>query len=197
LVVLQPQLYLDLEPEYRSQRAKKQDEMVQQGLEDFYPADLLEGVRHDFDNMNIVDDVEAQELDDGFRFKGYLLNLVTFGYTPAHAFAIEALKRQETAYFFRPLFLRSLMYSPIHGLSLGSKQGEGAPDRVCYPFGRVPFAEGEQSTSPLTGGEIRDSHDLLSFVKASILRQGKNDSYQIIEERFLSTGYWVKCPKAC
>ena len=275
LVVLQPQLDLDLEPEHRSQRVKQQNEMVVRGLEraqlavspqttlvqgplgphDFYPTDPLDNVRHDFGTMKvyIVDDVDAQELDDGISIEripsepGHIwihTHIADPGslIPPTHTFAIEALKRQETAYFFPrtwPLFPRSLMHSPIHGLSLGSKE-EGVPDRVLtfsakvdqnanildykvraglvrnvktvnyntvdralgvqperhYPFGRVPFVEGNQTApSSLPDGETRDFHDLLSFAKASILQRGKNDSYQIIEERSTLNGLSGSMPK--
>ena len=167
LVVIQPHLDLDLEPEHKSKRVKKQNELVQRGFkmikeaatnqpttrtknrlgpEDFYPSDPLEGVRHDFGDMKIyvVDDFNAQELDDGISIERIPLEPgsmwihvhvadIASVIHPRHVFAIEASKRQDTMYLHNrtfPLFPPSLTHSPTHGLSLGSRGKGGGPLRV-------------------------------------------------------------------
>ncbi|KAF8348811.1 hypothetical protein F5887DRAFT_947631 [Amanita rubescens] len=166
LVVIQPHLDLDLEPEHKSKRAKKQNELVQRGFkmikqaatnrpttqaknrlgpEDFHPSDPLEEVRHDFGDMKIyvVDDFNAQELDDGISIERvplepgsmwihvHIADMASVIH-PRHVFAIEASKRQETMYLHNafPLFPPSLTHSPTHGLSLGSRGKGGGPLRV-------------------------------------------------------------------
>ena len=164
LIVVQPHLDLDLEPEHKSVRAKKQNAMVRRGFEaiaknrpttrtkkllgpkDFYPSDPLEGVRHDFGDMKmyVIDDLNAQELDDGVSIERIPLEPgntwihvhvadVASVIPPGHVFAIDASKQQETLYLNNrafPLFPSSLVHSPTHGLSLGSKREGGGPLRV-------------------------------------------------------------------
>lgn len=141
----------------REEMAQRGLEKIQQGAattriqgplgpEDFYPTDPLESVRHDFGDMKvyIIDDAGAHELDDGISIERipsepgrtwlhvHIADPASV-IPPSHALAIEARKRQESIYFYTrtwPLFPRSLMHSPTHGLSLGSKQAQGIPDRV-------------------------------------------------------------------
>ncbi|PFH53044.1 hypothetical protein AMATHDRAFT_138267, partial [Amanita thiersii Skay4041] len=85
IMMLQPDLNLDLDPVGNSAYVKERHALVERGLkrlkepvsaaqptgplgpEDFYPSDPLESLRHDFGNMRVyvVDDVGAHELDDG------------------------------------------------------------------------------------------------------------------------------------
>lgn len=157
LVVLRPDLNLDPEEEGTSLRVKDQDALVARGFltpaarshgplgpEDFYPTDPLESVRHDFGDLPVfvIDDASAEELDDGVSLERIPsepgntwlhVHIADPGSVlpPTHTLAKEALKMSESKYFLQrswPLFPRSLMHAPGHGLSLGSKPD--LPDRV-------------------------------------------------------------------
>lgn len=159
LLVLLPEFDIDLEPEATSPRAIAEKALVKKsystlgstagqvlGPEDFHPTDPLDSVRHDFgnDRVFIIDDVDAEELDDGCSLEripsepdnhwihvhiadpAHLLH-------PGHALCHLARKRGCTLYFLQksyPLFPRTLMHHPIHGLSLGSNEKNGLPNKV-------------------------------------------------------------------
>lgn len=119
---------------------------TQLGPEDFYPSDPLENVRHDFGDMKmyVIDNVNAKELDDGISIERIPLepdNMwihvhiadVAAVIPPGHVFAIDASKRHATTYLnprSYPLFPTSLINSPTHGMSLGSRREGGGPLRV-------------------------------------------------------------------
>ncbi|KAF8896467.1 hypothetical protein BD779DRAFT_1496070 [Infundibulicybe gibba] len=150
LVILGPNLKLDLEPEAVSHRVKEQNALVQKsfsskppasgplGPEDFYPMDPLESVRHDFGDMRVyvIDDLSAEELDDGVSIEQipsepentwihvHIADPASI-IPPTHALAKDAYRRGESMYFLQrswPLFPRSLCMLP------GSNVG--LPDRV-------------------------------------------------------------------
>lgn len=155
LVALLPEFDVDLEPEETSPRAKAEKALVERsfstagqvlGPEDFHPTDPLESVRHDFSNHRvfIIDDVYAEELDDGFSLEripsepdnhwihvhiadpAHLLH-------PGHVLCQQARKRGSTLYFLQksyPLFPKALMHHPTRGLSLGSDALKGLPSKV-------------------------------------------------------------------
>ena len=119
---------------------------TQLGPEDFYPKDPLENIRHDFGDMKmyVIDSVNAKELDDGISIERIPLepdNMwihvhiadVASVIPPGHVFATDASKRHATTYLNSrayPLLPPSLLNSPTHGLSLGSRQEGGEPLRV-------------------------------------------------------------------
>lgn len=159
LLVLLPEFDINLEPEATSPRAIAEKALVERsystaglmagqvlGPEDFHPTDPLESVRHDFGNARvfIVDDVGAEELDDGFSLEripsepdnhwihvhiadpAHLLH-------PGHALCHQARNRGSTLYFLQksyPLFPTTLMHHPTRGLSLGSDAMNGSPNKV-------------------------------------------------------------------
>ena len=159
LLVLLPEFDIDLEPEATSPRAIAEKALVERsfsnagamagqvlGPEDFLPSDPLDSVRHDFtnDRVFIIDDVDAEELDDGCSIEripsepdnhwihvhiadpAHLLH-------PGHTLCQQARKRGSTLYFLQksyPLFPKALMHHPTHGLSLGSDALNGSPNKV-------------------------------------------------------------------
>ncbi|KAF8813327.1 RNB-domain-containing protein [Phlegmacium glaucopus] len=159
LLELLPEFDIDLEPEATSPRAIAEKALVERsysttslvagqvlGPEDFHPSDPLDSVRHDFGNARvfIIDDVGAEELDDGFSLEripsepdnhwvhihiadpAHLLH-------PGHALCHQARKRGSTLYFLQksyPLFPTALMHHPTRGLSLGSDARNGLPNKV-------------------------------------------------------------------
>lgn len=114
--------------------------------EDFYPVDPLESIRHDWGNLAVyvVDDVGAEELDDGFSVEriesepGSMwlhVHIADPGSVipPTHFLAQNASQQAESWYTVPrtfPLFPKSLVHHPVHGLSLGIRSKNGIPDRV-------------------------------------------------------------------
>lgn len=162
LQVMTPELELDLEDEATSPQIQADNAIVARALsappkqgvlgpEDFYPSDPLESVRHDFGDMPVfvVDDVTAQELDDGFSIERVPLEPDNFWVhihiadpasviPPSHVLAKKAAKRLSTAYFLHrswPLFPKSLLHSPQYGLSLGARKD--LPNNVLTFSGKV------------------------------------------------------------
>ncbi|KAF8630789.1 hypothetical protein AX15_002719 [Amanita polypyramis BW_CC] len=257
LVVYQPQLDLDLEPDHKSQRVQERNAIVQRGFEkveaaakspqtriqgplgpeDFYPVDPLESVRHDFGNMKVyvIDDVDAQELDDGISIERipsepgnmwihvHITDAASM-IPPSHLFAIEARKRQETMYFYHrtwSLLPPSLVHSPIHGLSLGSKRDSGNPSRVLtfsckvdananildhkvraglvrniriVDYNSVDRALG--CSISLSEEEVQDFRELLAFANTTVRRCAReNDMYSLNDERSSIHGLPKSVPK--
>ena len=145
LVSLSPDLGLDHEPEVR---AEAQDTAMSKswstpckstplGPEEFHPSDPLQAVRHDFGDLPVfvIDEATAEELDDGISIEripaepDHLWAHIHVAdpaavIPPTHVLAQQARKQNSTAYFIQrswPLFPRSLMHDPVHGLSLGSR----------------------------------------------------------------------------
>ena len=195
LLVLLPEFDIDLEPEATSPRAIAEKALVERsylttgsmagqvlGPEDFHPTDPLESVRHDFGNARvfIIDDVDAEELDDGFSLEripsepdnhwihvhiadpAHLLH-------PGHVLCHQARKRGSTLYFLQksyPLFPKALMHHPTHGLSLGSDALNGAPNKV------ITFSI-----------KVDGNANILDYnVRAGLIRNIKKTTYDFVDQ---------------
>ncbi|KAG8213275.1 cytochrome P450 [Butyriboletus roseoflavus] len=153
------ELDLDHTPDEKSAKVVTEDRIVQMNLtkmtltnsrnntplgpEDLYAHDPLEHLRHDFGNLPVyvVDDVGAEELDDGLSIEpipsepGATWIHVhvadpTAVIPPTHIFAQEARKMGFTAYFVHrtwPMLPKSLTLSK---LSLGANSCSGHPEHV-------------------------------------------------------------------
>lgn len=113
------------------------------GPEDFYPRDPVEHLRHDFGDMPVyvVDDVDAEELDDGLSIEeipsepgsAWIHVHVadpTAVIPPTHVFAQQAYQKGMTWYFTHrtwPMLPTSLTNSK---LSLGAHSKSGEPEPV-------------------------------------------------------------------
>lgn len=189
LQVLSPDLDLDLENESSSARVKKTNAIVARALsapqkqgplgpEDFYPSDPLESVRHDFGDVPVfvIDDSMAEELDDGFSIERIPSEPDKFWVhihiadpasiiPPTHVLAQNAAKQQATMYFSHrswPLFPKSLMQSPKHGLSLGARKD--------LPSNVLTFS-----------AKVNDSGDIIDFkVRAGLIRNIIVISYEAV-----------------
>ena len=195
LLVLLPEFEIDPEPEETSPRAIAEKALVERsystlgsiagpvlGPEDFHPSDPLESVRHDFGGARVfvIDDVDAEELDDGFSLEripsepdnhwihvhiadpAHLLH-------PGHALCHQARKRGSTLYFLQksyPLFPKALMHHPIHGLSLGSDALNGAPNKV------ITFSI-----------KVDGNANILDYtVRAGLIRNIKKTTYDSVDQ---------------
>ncbi|GLB40349.1 hypothetical protein LshimejAT787_0802200 [Lyophyllum shimeji] len=186
LMVLEPTLDLDSEPEATSSAVKAREAIVQKGFaslattkhktplgpEDFYPSDPLDSVRHDFGNLPVfvIDEASAEELDDGISIERIPSEPGTYWahvhiadpaslIPPTHVFAKEASIRSESAYFIHrswPLFPRSLMSHAEYGLSLGAVE-EGRATKVLT-FSVKVNSQGELVDSKVRAGIIRNIH---------------------------------------
>ncbi|KAF8656202.1 hypothetical protein AX16_002638 [Volvariella volvacea WC 439] len=181
LTVLRPDLGLDLTDEATSATVRAQDELVQKsmssrssldqplGPEDFYPSDPLEALRYDFGDkpVYVIDDEHAEELDDGVSIEPipeepeacwihvHIADPASV-LPPTHVLSKEASKQMETLYFLQrswPLFPRSLMHSPSHGLSLGARPGEPTP---VLSFSAKVDSHGELLDTKVRPGLIRN-----------------------------------------
>lgn len=150
------ELNLDQCPDTESTRVIAQNRIVERnlsrlpsvsteplGVEDFYPHDPVDHLRHDFGDMPvyIVDDVGAEELDDGLSVEeipsepGSAWVHVhiadpTALIPPTHVFARQAYRQGMTCYLTHrtwPMFPTSLTRSK---LSLGSRTKYGEPEPV-------------------------------------------------------------------
>ncbi|KAF9007565.1 hypothetical protein BDQ17DRAFT_1350897 [Cyathus striatus] len=145
------------------------------GPEDFYPADPLETIRHDFGDLPVyvIDDVTAEELDDGISVEripsepgsfwihvhiadpGSLLH-------PGHKLAQHAQKQGQTIYFMQrsyPLFPKSIMHHTSRGLSLGSGKVHSLPERVMT-FSSKVNARGHIIDYRVRAGIVNNVHVL-------------------------------------
>jgi exoribonuclease-2 len=207
LLELLPEFDIDLEPEATSPRAKAEKALVEKsfstvgsmagqvlGPEDFNPTDPLESVRHDFgnDRVFIIDDVNAEELDDGFSLEripsepdnhwihihiadpAHLLH-------PGHAVCHQARKRASTLYFIQksyPLFPKALMHHPIHGLSLGSDARKDSPYKV------ITFSV-----------KVDGNANILDYtVRAGLIRNIKKTTYESVDQALGLPPYATQYP---
>ncbi|KAJ6520893.1 hypothetical protein DFH09DRAFT_1331543 [Mycena vulgaris] len=172
-------LKLDQEDPSTSPKVKAIDDLVKRSLsspppargeplgpEDFYHADPLDRLRHDFGDLPVyvVDDSHAQELDDGFSVEAVAgepdsywvhVHIADPASTipPTHILATMAAKQSQSSYFIHrtwPLFPKSLMFSGRAGFSLS----EGAENRVLT-FSSKVNASGEVVDSVVRPGITR------------------------------------------
>ncbi|KIK10010.1 hypothetical protein K443DRAFT_81063 [Laccaria amethystina LaAM-08-1] len=183
IVSLNPALDLDQEPEATSPRVKEKNAIVKRsfaskplpdsplGPEDFYAADPLHSVRHDFGNLPVyvIDDLKAEELDDGISVETCPGEDATWVHThvadpasiipPSHILAKEAMARGSTTYQCHrswPLFPRTLTQ---RGMSLGSRSGSGSPDRTLTFSAKVD-SRGNIMDYKVRAGLVRNVHVL-------------------------------------
>jgi hypothetical protein len=139
--------------------------------EDFYSRDTMESVRHDWGNLPVyvVDDVDAEELDDGIsieRIESEPGNLWVHIHVadpgslipPTHYLAQKASQQFESWYTVNQsfsLFPKSLIYHPLHGLSLGTKSKNGVPDRVLTFSAKID-PEGNMTDYAVRAGLVRN-----------------------------------------
>lgn len=153
------ELDLDHAPHEQSAKVIAEDQIVQKNLakmtatnppndtplgpEDLYLRDPVEHLRHDFGDLPVyvVDDVGAEELDDGLSIESIPSEPgaawvhvhvadPTAIIPPTHVFAQEARKMGFTAYFAHrtwPMLPKSLTLSKM---SLGANSCSGHPERV-------------------------------------------------------------------
>ena len=153
------ELDLDHNPDEKSAKVVAEDRIVQKNLtkmalpnsqnntplgpEDLYIRDPVEHLRHDFGNLPVyvVDDVGAEELDDGLSIEpipsepgAAWIHVHVADPTaiipPTHIFAHEARKMGFTAYFAHrtwPMLPKSLTLSKM---SLGANSCSGHPEHV-------------------------------------------------------------------
>ncbi|KAF8843724.1 RNB-domain-containing protein [Paxillus ammoniavirescens] len=138
------------------------------GPEDFYFRDPVEHLRHDFGNLPVyvVDDVGAEELDDGLSVEpipsepgaAWIHVHVadpTAVIPPAHIFAQRARQMGSTAYFAHrtwPMLPVSLTQSQ---LSLGAKSQSGQPEHVLTFSFKIDSA-GNMADYTVRAGLIRN-----------------------------------------
>lgn len=184
MVTQRRELNLDLTPDEQSQQVKEQNAIVKRGLsswpsarakqtqplgpEDFYPCDSVEHLRHDFGNLPVyvVDDVGAEELDDGLSVEpvpnepGAVWIHVhiadpTSVLPPTHVFAQAARQMGSSAYFIHKTW-PMLPPSLTHGrLSLGSLSWKGKPEPVLT-FSFKVDTEGNIADYDVKAGLIRN-----------------------------------------
>lgn len=178
------ELNLDLVPDEESQRVKAQNALVEKSLsvrpspraraaqplgpEDFYPCDPVEHLRHDFGNLPVyvVDDVGAEELDDGLSVEPvpnepgsawihvHIADPTSI-LPPTHVFAQAARQMGSSAYFIHrtwPMLPPSLTHER---LSLGSLSWKGEPEPVLT-FSFKIDAEGNMTDYDVKAGLIRN-----------------------------------------
>ncbi|KAF8071867.1 hypothetical protein FPV67DRAFT_1412259 [Lyophyllum atratum] len=186
LMMLEPALDLDVEPEATSSTVKAREAVAQKGIEalassthktplgpeDLYPSDPLDSVRHDFGDLPVfvVDEASAEELDDGVSIERipsepdslwahvHIADPASL-IPPTHILAKEASIRSESVYFIHrswPLFPRSLMEHPKYGLSLGVRE-DGLPTKVLT-FSTKVNSRGEVTDFKVRAGLIRKIH---------------------------------------
>lgn len=149
------------------------------GPMDFNPSDPLESVRHDFgnDRVFVIDDLSAQELDDGFSVERipsepdnhwvhvHIADPASIIH-PNHALAKLARQRGSSYYLSHktiPLFPTALVHDPKYSLSLQSHDRE--PSRVLSFSAKID-----------KGGNILDYK-----VRAGLIRNIKKVSYDEVD----------------
>ncbi|KAG2341792.1 RNB-domain-containing protein [Suillus weaverae] len=184
IVTQRKELNLDLMPDEESQRVRDQDALVKRGLsllrpsqakakqplgpEDFYDRDPVEHLRHDFGSLPVyvIDDVSAEELDDGLSVEPVLnepgsawihvhIADPTAVLPPTHAISEAARRMGSSAYFIHrtwPMLPPSLTHDR---LSLGSNSRKGEPERVLT-FSFKVDAEGSMVDYDVKAGLIRN-----------------------------------------
>lgn len=122
--------------------------------EDFYPVDPVESIRHDFGNLPVyvIDDVGAEELDDGLSIERdpshpgtYWMHIHIADPTsilhPGNQISLNARTQLETNYMIHttePMIPASLMKH----MSLGRRSAQGLPERVMTFSVKVDSVQG-------------------------------------------------------
>ncbi|KAJ6624067.1 hypothetical protein B0H10DRAFT_2008372 [Mycena sp. CBHHK59/15] len=186
LFSLRRELDLDQEDPVTSPKVQSTNALVQRSLstparsgplgpEDFYATDPLDHLRHDFGDMPVyvVDDVHAEELDDGVSVEAipgepdnYWVHVHVADpastIPPTHILAQRALHQSQSVYFIHrswPLFPKSLMFSGRPGFSLATQTPQ-TENRVLTFSSKVNLA-GEMIDFTMRAGIARN------FVKMS------------------------------
>lgn len=184
IVTQRKELNLDLMPDEESQRHRDQDALVKRSLssmrtsqaktkqplgpEDLYDRDPVEHLRHDFGSLPVyvIDDVSAEELDDGLSVEPVLnepgsawihvhIADPTAVLPPTHAVSEAARRMGSSAYFIHrtwPMLPPSLTHNR---LSLGSYSRKGEPEPVLT-FSFKVDAEGTMVDYDVKAGLIRN-----------------------------------------
>ncbi|KAH7926084.1 RNB-domain-containing protein [Leucogyrophana mollusca] len=183
LVTRRRELNLDHRPEEESPKVIAQNEIVKQNLslnaqtrnptaplgdEDFYIRDPVGHLRHDFGDLPVyvVDDVGAEELDDGLSVEAipsepgsawvhvHIADPTSI-IPPTHVFARQAREMGTTAYFIPrtwPMLPTSLTHQK---LSLGTVSRSGQPEPVLT-FSFKIDAEGSIADWTVRAGLVRN-----------------------------------------
>ncbi|EIW84238.1 RNB-domain-containing protein [Coniophora puteana RWD-64-598 SS2] len=155
------------------------------GPEDFYPRDPVDHLRHDFGNLPVyvVDDVTAEELDDGLSIepdqtdpgavwiRAHIADPTSLLH-PTHVFSERAKKAGSNLYFNQGTFN---MLPPALGklrLSMGTLAAKGEPDRV------LTFSYKVDATGKVVDYDVR----------AGLIRNIRKISYAEVD-RILDYGY--------
>jgi hypothetical protein len=184
IVTQRKELNLDLTPDEESRRVRDQDALVKRGLsslrpsrakakqplgpEDFYDRDPVEHLRHDFGSLPVyvIDDVSAEELDDGLSVEPVLhepgsawihvhIADPTAVLPPTHVISEAARRMSSSAYFIHrtwPMLPPSLTHNR---LSLCSHSRKGEPEPVLT-FSFKLDAEGSIVDYDVKAGLIRN-----------------------------------------
>ncbi|KAG2139200.1 uncharacterized protein EDB93DRAFT_1298861 [Suillus bovinus] len=184
MVTQRKELNLDATPDEESQRVRDQDALVKRSLsslrpsrakakqplgpEDFYDRDLVEHLRHDFGKLPVyvIDDVSAEELDDGLSVEPVLnepgsawihvhIADPTVVLPPTHAISEAARRMCSSVYFIHrtwPMLPPSLTHNR---LSLGSHSCKGEPEPVLT-FSFKLDTEGNMVDYDVKAGLIRN-----------------------------------------
>ncbi|KAG2048411.1 RNB-domain-containing protein [Suillus hirtellus] len=184
IVTQRKELNLDLTLDEESQRTRDEHALVQRSLslsrpsrakgkqplgpEDFYDRDPVEHLRHDFGSLPVyvIDDVSAEELDDGLSVEPVLnepgsawihvhIADPTVILPPTHIISEAARRMGSSAYFIHrtwPMLPPSLTHDR---LSLGSHSRKGEPEPVLT-FSFKINAEGNMVDYDIKAGLIRN-----------------------------------------
>ncbi|KAG2092304.1 uncharacterized protein F5147DRAFT_779698 [Suillus discolor] len=184
IVTQRKELNLDLTPDEESQRTRDEHALVQRSLsllrpsrakgkqplgpEDFYDRDPVEHLRHDFGSLPVyvIDDVSAEELDDGLSVEPVLnepgsawmhvhIADPTVILPPTHIISEAARRIGSSAHFIHKTW-SMLPPSLTHDqLSLGSHSRKGEPEPVLT-FSFKINAEGNMVDYDVKAGLIRN-----------------------------------------
>jgi exoribonuclease-2 len=141
------------------------------GPEDLHSVDPLDSVRHDFGGMRVfvIDEAGAEELDDGISVERipsepdkywvhtHIADPASLLH-PGHVLSLRARERGSTLYFRQktfPLFPKSLIHDPLHGLSLGTRSSAGSVDRTLTFSAKLDM-EGNILDHKIRAGVVRN-----------------------------------------
>ncbi|KAJ3559847.1 hypothetical protein NP233_g11165 [Leucocoprinus birnbaumii] len=162
--------------------------------EDFYPADPLASIRHDWGDMPayVIDDFGAEELDDALSVEripnepdNYWIHVHIADpaalIPPTNFLAEKAAEQHETWYMVNksfPLFPNCIVHHPTRGLSLGTLSKNGLPENVLTFSAKVD-----------SKGEFLDY-----AVRAGLIRNVKLLNYDSINAKLGIVSGWPRYP---